>query len=226
MKLPNDKIGEMELPLILPHRIMEYLLNECSLVLSDALVESFWNHLDEVADTWATSTKDFRQAAMKKVWPLGLYGDEAVIGLQNNPYLQMMGLFVSVPLFRPRATRVSRYCMFAIESDRLVSYEATLYPVLERIVQSCNMLTERGVDGRRFLVSELRGDQMFFRKLFLYESWWTCRNVCFRCAATTVPGPLSYLVYEAPDGWNSTRRTTAEFVRDELPDNKCSLRKL
>ena len=175
----------------LPWDIFDYLLNKCSFQLGDRLVQDFWEHLENVGDTWACSTREFREAHGGKVWPLGFYGDEAVMAIQNNPMNKILGFTVNCPLFRPRSTRLSRYQVFSIETDKVVSFKDTIYPVLEEIVKSFNKLTEEGINGTIFLVSELRGDQAFFKNLFRHKSWWKATKVCFRCKATAEPGPLN-----------------------------------
>jgi len=203
---------------------MEYLMGPCQLKISDASVNQYWSHLESTNDTWALTTKEWREAVGGRVWPLGLYGDEACMGLITDPYNQIYGIFMNVILFRPSATRLSRYLLFAVESDTIESVEQTLYPVLELIIASFNKLTAEGIRGTRFLVSEIRGDQAFFRYLFKHKSWWRATDVCFRCCATSKPGPLNYAIYESPHGWNTTCRTTEEFLCDELPhDSLCRL---
>ena len=181
VKTPDGGVGTMELPVLLPFDILEYLINECGLRFHNDLLASFWGHLDLVGDEWAKSTADYRRRAPGQVWPLGLYGDEAVVGLINNPFLKVVGLFLSIPVYRPSATRLSRFLLFAIESDKIKSYPETLFPVLEAIVASMNRLTEVGIGSKRFLCSEIRGDQGFFKQVLRHKSWWKDSFVCFRC---------------------------------------------
>ncbi len=202
---------------------MVYLIGSCQLKISDGALNAYWSHLESVNDLWALSTKEWREA-VGRVWPLGLYGDEACMGLITDPYNQIYGIFMNVILFRPKATRLARYMLMSVESDTIQSVEDTLFPILELIVESFNKLTEEGIEGTRFLVSEIRGDQAFFRYLFKHKSWWRSTEVCFRCSATAKQSPLNYAIYEAPDGWNTTCRTTREFIQSELPHDKlCSL---
>lgn len=211
------------LPVLLPYDIMEYLISSCQLKISDGAINSYWSHLESVNDTWALNTKQWRDA-VGRVWPLGLYGDEACMGLITDPYNQIYGIFMNVILFRPKATRLARYMLMSVESDAIESVENTIFPVLDLIVESFNKLTEEGIQGTRFLVGEIRGDQAFFRYLFKHKSWWRSADVCFRCSATAKQCPLNYAIYEAPDGWNTTCRNTAEFIQSELPyDKLCSL---
>ncbi|CAK9106700.1 Uncharacterized protein SCF082_LOCUS49697 [Durusdinium trenchii] len=83
--------GRMNLPVILPYDVMDYLIGSCHLPIDDLLLNKFWSHLDSVQDPWALSTSDFRKAAGANVIPLGFYGDEACIGLVTDPYNQIYG---------------------------------------------------------------------------------------------------------------------------------------
>lgn len=218
IQLPNDTEEETLLPVQLPYDIVKYLICDCGLVLDDALVSNFWSHLESVGDGHALATQQFRTLA-GRVWPLGFYGDEAAMGLVNAPTNQIFGLYLNFPLYRPKSTRLSRFLVFSVESDKIISMEKTVFPALEVIKESFNRLTSVGVGGVRFLVSELRGDQVFFRSLFKHKSWWKAKNMCFRCRATAGPGPMNYctLPENANDGWKSTERATNEFLIEEMP---------
>jgi hypothetical protein len=88
-----------------------------------------------------------------------------------------------------------------------------MYPLLEEIKNSLNFACETGVAGRRFLVSELRGDQAWFRYIFHHRSWWLAREVCFKCKASIDAGHNCYTNYDIDLG----PRTTEEFILEELP---------
>ena len=187
------------------------------------VLENYWNRLDGVGDDWAASTRSFREAAGRVV-PLGFYGDEAVIDLINAPTNKIHGLTLNIPVWRTSSTRLSRFLLRSIESDKIVSVEKTIFPVLQLITDSFNKLAEEGVNGLRFLVSEIRGDQVFFKSLFQHRSWWKATEVCFRCKATVKPGRLNYCNdYAADGGWRATSRSTEEFIVFELPNEKCIL---
>ena len=197
---------------------MDYLIGELKFSLDPGNLRSFWQHLDRINDRWAGESIGWRQCLPSLPWPLGLYGDDANIGLNNSPYSKVFGLWMSIVLYRPRSTRLSRFLLFAIEQDKVVSVEATIYPVLEMIKESCNRLTRDGLHGVHFVVSEIRGDQLFFRYILKHSSWWKSANVCFRCQCNT-----SNLPYTDYDGWQSTARTTEDFIENELPEQKCHL---
>ena len=224
IKLENETEGETTLPVLLPFDVMKYLLVECKFKIDQDLLTNFWMHLETVSDNWAMSTKAFREACgSQEVWPLGLYGDEAVMGLVNAPTSQIFGLYMNAPLYRPKSTRMSRYLLFSVEIDKISSMEKTVFPVLQVITESFNKLTSVGIGNVRFLLSEIRGDQVFFRSIFKHKSWWTCTQMCFRCHASAHPGPLHYMNYDGNSSWTSTLRSTEEFLVDELPPEQCGL---
>lgn len=225
VKLASGDKGEESLPLHLPFDIVNYLICECHLDIDNCLLSNFWSHREAVGDNWALTTHEFRRVA-GVVWPLGFYGDEAAMGLVLAPTNQVFGLFLNFPLFRPKSTRMSRYLIWSIESDKILSIEETVYPVLAEITASFNKLTETGVRGIRFLLSEIRGDQVFFHMIFKHKSWWKATNMCFRSKAIAGPGPFSYCKYElsrSNDNWNSTLRSTDDFIVLDLPEVKCTL---
>ena len=218
IKNPDESCGKMPLPVQLPHKVLEYLILDCKLSLEDALVQKYWNHLEEVGDPFALKTKEFRNLSILPVWPLGIHGDEAAIGLVNAPQNKITGITLNLVLFRPKATRLSRFLLWSIETEKLWSVTQTIYPVLERIAESLIQCAEEGVLGRRFLVTELRGDQAWFRLVFRHQAYWLSDSICFRCKATSQPNVLSYAFYdtESANCWGSTERSTDEFIRDEL----------
>ena len=223
IKLEDGSVGSKPFPLQLPHNILRYLIETCGLSLPDDLLRAFWDHLDQTGDCWAASTKAFRQSVDRPTWPLGLYGDEACIGLINAPFNKVHGLFLNVVLWRPQSTRLSRFLLFAIESEKILTVVDTLFPVLQMITDSMNQLTEQGIGKIRFLVSEIRGDQAFIRNVFRHRAWWLYSNPCFRCRATLQPGPRNYCLYDEPGGWESTRLTTEDFIRHQLTLPMCDL---
>ena len=216
---------KIKMPVQLPHLVLKYLLCDCGLHLQDKLVQKYWDHLESVNDDVALETKEFRRLAAAGTgalcWPLGLHGDEANIGVINNPTNKVIGITLNVPLFRPKATRLARWLLFAIESDHVWSVEETIYPVLEVIADSLNHAIQNGVCGRRFLVTELRGDQSWIRFIFKHKAYWIGNNICYRCKACTKATNLNYALNDMPGGWESTMRSTADFINEELEEPYC-----
>ena len=202
----------MAIPVQLPHKLLEFLIEDCKLTIPTDLVRNYWDHLDSVQDQYAATTKRFRDANSRLIWPVGLHGDEASLGLQQDQ-TQVYGFFLNIPLFRPTATRMSRWLLWSLESTRVLSAEDTIYPLLREIVASLNRATTAGVSGRRFLVTELRGDQAWFRLIFNHASHWVSHNVCYRCRATAKPTSDNYAIYDCP----APARSTEDFIKEELP---------
>lgn len=221
IKMPDESSLETLFPIQLPHKILEYLVSQCHLSCADLQVEKYWKHLESVGDDFALSTREFRRLARSPVWPLGIHGDEAAIGLINAPTNKINGIFLNLVLFRPKATRLSRYLLFAIESEKMWSMIDTIYPVLEALTESLNLCAEKGVGGRRFLLSEIRGDQVWFRQIFRHKAYWLGNHICFRCKATAQATNMSYAVYNSDGSWTSTRRSTNEFLEEELSQPIC-----
>ena len=215
MKNPDDSEQEVQLPVLLPHKILEYLILECGFHIDDQLVRKYWQGLEESQHELAVKTGHFRRLVDKPVLPLGIHGDEASMAIISAPYDKIYGVFLNVVLFRPTTTRLSRFLLFSVDSSRVWSLEDTMYPLLEEIKNSLNFACETGVAGRRFLVSELRGDQAWFRYILRHRSWWLTREVCFKCKASIDGGHNCYTNYDIDLG----PRTTEQFILEELPQD-------
>ena len=210
----HDEPMDMELPILLPHQILEHLISKCQLEIPDSLVNQYWQKLETSGDELALKSKTYRELA-GPVWPVGLHGDEASMSIQNAPFDKIWGVFLSVILFRPKETRTSRFLLFSVASNRVLDVRSTMYPLLEKVTESLNLAAENGVLGRRCLVSELRGDQVWFKYIFQHQSFWLKTEMCPRCAATSQSGPTCYLHYDA----HLPLKTTDEFIREELPND-------
>ena len=221
IKMPDETSSKMMFPVQEPHRILEYLISECKLTIPDSQVEKYWKHLEEVGDEIALESKEFRRIARAPVWPIGIHGDEAAIGLVNAPSNKVVGIFLNVVLFRPTATRLSRYLLWAIETEKIWNVMDTYFPVLDLITQSLIRCAEQGVCGRRMLLTEIRGDQVWFRQIFRHRAYWIGDHICFRCKATTHATNLNYAIYDSENGWSTTIRSTDEFIEEELSRPLC-----
>ena len=215
LKVHGDKTERGVLPCLLPEDILTYLLRHCQLTIPEEECKTYWNHLEAHNDEQARLSQAYRNLQDRQVWPLGLHGDEASVQLVVNPYDKIIGVTMNLPLWRPKTIRASRWLLFCIESPRLASAQTTLFPLLQRIVESLNKCTEEGILGRTFIVSELRGDQAWFKHyLFHHVSWWKATHICCRCEATTASCSHIFTSY---DGWIPTRKGTQHFLEKELP---------
>ena len=217
LKTGEDEIVTTAVPCILPEQILEFLLTKCDLDIDERRCQQYWDHLERHNDEVAVDSKQFRNLQDKQVYPLGIHGDEANMGIISQPYSKIIGMTLNIPIYRPKSTRISRFLMFALESASLVDVIQTVNPILERVVASLNRCTESGVGegNRKFILTEVRGDQAWLYFLFQHKARWNAVNVCFRCGAHTKPDRDCYALYDAG---STCRNTTKQFIINELPN--------
>lgn len=203
------------LPLLDLHLVMDFLFTTGGIDLPSEIVNQFWHVKRNLArEEWALTSP----ATVNHI-PVALYGGSCTCKGQ----IKMLGIFVSLPLWRGKSTRCSRWCLCAFEEARLWGTQ-TLNAIMKRIAFSLNMLfdawdSERGValaGGKKFTLTELRGDWLFHRQLWNFSSkWTTLANVCYRCDCKGRSNDANKLYWEI-DGnqWHEYSRT--EFITDQL----------
>ena len=82
---PDGKHCTAEIPVQLPHKVLEYLLQSCDLQIGDETLRRYWQHLEEVGDEMAMASRPFRAMVEKPVVPVGLHGDDASMSVNNQP---------------------------------------------------------------------------------------------------------------------------------------------
>lgn len=203
------------LPLLLPHKILQYLFTQTELHIDPRVIDKYWSHLREVQHPWAMNS----EASLLRFIPVGLHGDEASYGADRTAPDKLTCIFLDLPLWRPKNAR-----LFACDSHQLVGYES-LHPVLQRIVESLNF-AYAGVDGsgcdvvvgKRFVVSEIRGDLAWHRFIWRMHRWWRAREICWKCSACSRDGPL-YFEHGDSAAWRQTHINTVTFIAEGLPDD-------
>ena len=177
-------------PIILPHNIIKYLIEEVGISLDTRAIREFWEHAKAVGEGWA-------RAASSQHIPLGLHGDCAQTWTRYRKE-KLLCISLSLLHFRPRSTRYSRFLLFAIPKEKVFK-NRTINTVLRHIVRSVNMLYT-GVDsrtgnpivstGQRFMLVELRGDWEWHRDVWrFHKTGWNSVQVCHRCPATSKGDP-------------------------------------
>jgi hypothetical protein len=239
--IKNTKTPEgfemVNLEVVDPHQLVTYLFNQCGLQIDGDKVQTFWQHHRAVKSPFM----DVYTGGESHI-PLGLYGDGArARQIAYQAPEKVIGLFLNVPLFRPKSARHARYLLFSIEEE-LCFGRKTLNAVYNRLTWSLNHLFHgrwpthgpRGErltspkagslitpDGKQFAVVEHRGDWSFMKWLFGLKSSWkagTNAPVCYQCRAYG-KGPLSeryYHVGENAPAW-STEHTLVSFLAEEMP---------
>eukprot|EP00435_Cladocopium_sp_Y103_P007960 s4344_g2.t1 len=187
---------------------MDALITKVGVDIPMARVHEYWRvHRDELKEDWAVASPASREHI-----PFAFYGDAAKI---HDDGTKILGVFITFPaVWRPKSARNGRWCVFALEEHKLFGHH-TMHCVLQRLVYSANLLFH-GVDpddnsrflagGRKFVVTELKGDWQWHKLTMRFVSSWTnLKTVCFLCDAKgrsgNDPGMLYYCMDEDPK-WN------------------------
>lgn len=211
----------IKVPFLDPEKIVQYIF-QAGLDIPERDVIEFWERKKRAGEEWATSSP-----ASDRHIPIAIYGDSARLyaSRRGSKYL---GIFISFPLWRPKSTRYSRWCIFSLENAKLYGRE-TLQPILQRLTYKLNLLFEQGVVGPhgqrlRFCVTEIRGDWEWHKQLFaLTSSWKGIGRVCFRCnckARSDNPKELYHCLDDDPS-WEE--HDLVEFVASEIHHNPTCL---
>ena len=224
-----------------PHRVVEYLWNTVGIRIPQAYIREFWHHSRQFKQPWAVNHE-----ASDEHCPLGLYGDSAKITTTFGSD-KMVGIFLNLPLWRPKSIRDSRYLLFAVEESKLHGPH-TLMAIMQRITWSVNCLfsgrrpTEdpAGVELRdakqldgwicqtrdKFALTEVRGDQLWQKQTFRYTaSWtWTSSRVCHACDARAHGPDSQDRLYFHFDTWLPHEFDHVQFLARRMPArNLCSV---
>ena len=228
----------VELEVVDPHLIINYLFDVVGVDIPASAVRSFWRHHHAVRSPWLETC----EASIDHV-PVALYGDGARCRQQAyRPVEKVLGLCLSLPLWRPKSSRFSRWLLFSID-ETLLYKRKTLNAVFRRLVWSINSMftgcfpvrDELGRPlndakagrpltkcGRAFAFTELRGDWSYFALIFGFNSSWkagTNKSVCFLCEAFGAgnPGNQYYHIDENCRCWGSMYNK-ASFLAREMPN--------
>ena len=165
---------------------------------------------------------------------------------------KMVGIFVNVPLYRPRSVRCSRWLLCTVQEELLYSHH-TLDCIFRYLTWAFNQLYTGkfptcGPDGEAltgkaasragqwvcpknkltFQVTEIRGDWLWHKQVFRFRSSWkggSNQPVCFKCKAWS-KGPVNQLFYNIEENsplWYTEYPTVADFLVEQCPDRPCTL---
>ena len=239
---PASKCEFMDIPMLDPHVVLHYLLEEVGLKTDPNLIRNYWQHAAAHNVGWATAQPN--QDAV----PVGIYADATKYGLQESQE-KVLGIFINFPLFRPADIRLSRYLKCVIRTKQLMlPGNRTLLQIFERIVWSMGwaakgLFPDKDMDGSplpdrdaknagrglgaQFLVTELRGDLEWHKLIWAFPDWWKATRVCFFCNATKTGRDQQLLFTNTGEsaGWRATiYRDLLPWMLEKLPlDNLCIL---
>lgn len=160
-------------PIVDVHTVLGWLWKDAQLEIPQDEVVHFWNTSRANNEQWAV-----RSNAPNTCVPIGLYGDGARIDLQIGS-VNVVGLWLNLPLWRPQSVRYSRILLCAVPEKRLYKHY-TLNAIYRRITWSANCayigrhpctdpagnplpphmsrLSGQEICSARFAVTEIRGD--------------------------------------------------------------------
>ncbi|CAK9022330.1 unnamed protein product [Durusdinium trenchii] len=224
----------MNIEMLEPYSVIQYLWCTVGLEIDDAQLHNFWAEHRARGTPWAVATEtDFI--------PLALYGDGCRIRqVSLQPVQKAIGIFLSCPLYRPKGARACRWLLCTLD-ENLLYKEVTLNKIFARIVWSLNLLWEdrfpacdpfgqpvperfrarigTPITGKRFQVVEFRGDWVWQKQVFRFNSTWLAgarKPVCFACPAYRT-GQCRYTdVTESSPLWDR-QYTYLEFLNREMP---------
>ncbi len=229
----------VNLEMLEPYDVIRYLFQDVGLRIPQEQIHGFWDHWRSVGAEWALHTEATRDHI-----PIGLYGDGARVRQPSFAEVQkIVGLYINIPLFRPRSIRMSRWLIFAIDEKHLYR-EVTLNTILRRAVWSLNLLFDgtypakgpyggdfdpqlagKNICDYRFAVTELRGDQLWHKQVWRFKASWKAgvnESVCCMCDVRN-QGHQAYYRIENEDEIGP-EFSLFDFINHQLPArNPCNL---
>ena len=223
------------LPILDIHSLIAYLVDQCAVAINEKDVQQYWSWARGTGQPWAA-----HHPASSKHIPLGLYADAARVDTEFGHY-KVLGIFVNLPLWRPKSTRYSRWLIFSIKEELLWKHH-TLNRVYSRVVWCCNLLFDgtmpsAGPNGEPlpkdqsklsglpicqkgyvFAVTELRGDWLYHKQSLRFLASWSGHDVCFKCTARRVGNEEDmYYHVDATSKWLSEEFSLADCLALRMP---------
>ena len=185
------------------HSLIRYLIDECGLAIDESAVHRYWDVARKRGVPWAVS-----HPASRNHIPLGLYADSARVDTEFGQY-KVIGIFMNLPLFRPKSTRYSRWLLWSSREDKMYRHH-TLNRIYARVTWSMNLLFDGVMPrtgpsgeplplsqsqlagapicraGHVFACTELRGDWLYHKQCFRFTASWSGHTICFKCTARRV----------------------------------------
>lgn len=180
VKDENERSVEMSFDLIQPYDLLQYLFDEHGVDIPREHVRNFWTQTHARDAPWSRD-----HPASNEHIPVGLFYDAcAFMNISMVETEKIWGVFISLPLWRPRSARNSRWLICCIREELILGdAKQTLYPFVEVIVASLNKAFRERVTrcNRSFTVTEIRGDWEGHKKILGLRSGWKSVQVCHVC---------------------------------------------
>ena len=146
-----------QVPMLDPHSVLTYLVDEIGLEIKESELKKYWREARANGCPWAQDESQDRI-------PVKIFGDDCVY---DDRQTKAYAIVMSLPLWRPKSARNSRFLLWVQKSSKFVGFEG-VQPVLARLVWSLNYAYDNKLPktGHRFVVTEIGGDWAWFRFFF------------------------------------------------------------
>ena len=219
VKAKHDSEEEVvvKIPVLLPHRILTYLVDELGLKIPNGALEKYWSHCKAFCP-WARHP-DLDGSHI----PLTLHGDTARYGTGFDQS-KVTGCFLSMVLWRPKSTRMSQWLLWSLDNELNLGWKSH-NPLNLAIVQSLNAafdgLTPEGSKlSNKYAVTQLKGDWEYHYQTWRLHRWWKTRFICWRCDAENHPQARHSMTDLSDDpSWAQTQHTHQQFVVHGMRDS-------
>lgn len=172
------------IPMYDPHAVLTYLFDECNLHIDQRTIQKYWAEAASRGCPWAQNeTGDDCRI------PVKIFGDDCVY---DERLTKCYALVLSLPLWRPKSARNSRFILWAQKSTEFIGFEG-LQPLLARMVWSLNLVYDQKLEksGHRFSVCEIGGDWSWNRFFWEMAPHWNSHDPCPFCNVKKF-GPTGY----------------------------------
>ena len=148
--------------MFLPHELLEFIFHRAGVKVPQDKILKYWKSAHARGLEWARDFDEQRWPHPRI--PIKLFGDDATCNKQGDKF---MAFILSCPLWRPHASRNSRWPVAAVSLYGNLGYP-TLQPVLRALVESLNMSYDIQLleTGHLFQVTEIGGDWKYLREAF------------------------------------------------------------
>lgn len=137
----NEKVASgfeiQEQEMLEPHLLLHHLFTTTGIQVRESDVRQFWRHVRHTSP----QVGYVESPASDSHIPVAVYGDAAKLSTAGG---KMIGIFLSLPLWRPYSTRCGCWCLWALEEHKLYRH-VTLNKVYRRIAYSLN-IAFKGLD--------------------------------------------------------------------------------
>ena len=184
-----------------PHELMRFLFDDFGLYIPDLVLKNYWRNYRALSLPGGSPPDGLERI------PLKFFGDDAQYNQQGD---KLLAFVLSLPLWRPKVGRNSRFTVCCIPLKLSLGYE-TCHPILSKIVWSLNKLydEELPMSKLRFQVHEVSGDWKYMREVFNMSTHWNAADqFCHFCSLNRLRMACLQEALPMP--------STARFIRDVM----------